>query len=323
MKKIIAMIAALSMVASIGLTCVSAAEPDDLTITCDVTELTGSDYEDIFGEEQGDNIGYVLNFSIEGLEDDLSWNQSGSGSNRVYTGRSLDAAALTLVSDIDSSNIYSAYASEDGAVTTENDIVATTFDGLTMEVNGTRMLPAAKNVTFDGSDYIIFYIAIPQGVEMNLTPQGTIKINNWEGGKSFASSNIYTNETGSNLLFSPAVITLGASAPPAPADEYIDSVIDVKKPVDGTTGLTDLKNQEVTLSSNYGIAKFQPVLDTDAKNYFLVATDSADNVKEFAIDFAAKGIEISNATTTFFAIVKSADRIIKNIRLKAVTKAAE
>lgn len=212
MKKFIAMFAALSMVASMGIASVFAAEPTDLTISCDVQELDAADYEDVFGDPAGDNVGYTLTFAIEGLADDLLWTQSGSGSSRKYNGRSIDAAALTLISDIDNSNFVNAFANtDDAAFGTENDIISSTFDGLTMENAGARMIPKTKSTAFDGSDYVILYVAIPKGVEMNLTPQGTIKINNWENASSFASSDIYSNETGTNLVFSPAVITLGGS----------------------------------------------------------------------------------------------------------------
>ncbi|HAL63510.1 MAG TPA: hypothetical protein DCO93_03580 [Clostridiales bacterium] len=109
-------------------------------------------------------------------------------------------------------------------------------------------------------------------------------------------------------------------AAPAPTPVYTDSSIDVKKPVNGTTGLTDLQGQDVTLTANYGIAKFSKAIDTVANKYFVVATDSNDVEKEFEVDFAANGVEISNASTTFFAIVKSADHIIKNIRLKEIAR---
>lgn len=99
-----------------------------------------------------------------------------------------------------------------------------------------------------------------------------------------------------------------------------DSSIDVKESASGKTGLTDLQGKDVTLTANYGIAKFSKAIDTVANNYFVVATDSNNVEKEFEVDFAANGVEISNASTTFFAIVKSADHIIKNIRLKEVAK---
>lgn len=99
-----------------------------------------------------------------------------------------------------------------------------------------------------------------------------------------------------------------------------DSSIDVKKPISGTIGLKDLQGQDVTLTKNYGIAKFSKAIDTTANNYFLAVEAENGDKDDLAIDFDLKGVEIRGASTTFFAIVRSSTRVIKSIQLKEVAK---
>lgn len=164
-----------------------------------------------------------------------------------------------------------------------------------------------ENTTLEA---VVVY-AVDKGYTLDVTPTLAVAydVKTADGNPSVDATGVAAN----NLVF-------GAAAPVEPTPVYTDSSIDVKKPVNGTTGLTDLQGQDVTLTANYGIAKFSTAIDTAANNYFVVATDSNDVEKEFEVDFAANGVEIKNASTTFFAIVKSADHIIKSIRLKEIAK---
>lgn len=411
MKKFIAMIVALSMVASIGLTCVLAAEPNFLTITCTPEKLSSEQSAAMFSGLTGSFVGYSLTFNIEGIEgDELSWTRGGSKGAYTYDGRSIDAAELNLVSNVNKTNFLRAFTDEDAALSTEDDVISTTRDALVISAAGNRLIPAgSKSGTFDATEdaLVVFYVAIPEDLEVQFTPDGVIEIWDWDSEAASPStlSGAYTNQNhNTSLRFSPATITIGeAAAPatvdvtsvtisgdtaatvgdnvqlsatvlpdnatdktvtwskvsgngdvsdsgvvtataagdvvvkataggvdsanytvsfaaPAPTPVYTDSSIVVKKPVSGTTGLTDLQGKDVTLTANYGIAKFSKDIDIVANKYFVVATDSNDVEREFEVDFAAKGVEISNVSTTFFAIVKSADHIIKSIRLKEIAR---
>lgn len=166
------------------------------------------------------------------------------------------------------------------------------------------------------SEVLKFLVVVEKGETVTATLNTNMNIVTY-------SDDVYGEEEATNFAtMTPASVQFAAAAPvdPTPTPVYTDSSIDVKKPVNGTTGLTDLQGKDVTLTANYGIAKFSKAIDTAANDYFVVATDSNDVEKVFDVDFGAKGVEISNASTTFFAIVKSADHIIKNIRLKEVAK---
>lgn len=224
MKKIISVIVALSIVASLGLTCVFAAEPTDITFVCAVSEIAEGDLGTFLDEaDVATSVGYILTFTLTGVEDDeISWQRKGTVGSYTYAGRTIDAATLTLLSDIDNSNFVKAFSSDEGHFYTNGTIKATTFDGLTITDAGKQMLPSTasgKSGAIDLADpFVVFYVFIPKGVEMNLTPEGTIKINDWVQGKTDVDgSSIYSNETDDNLLFADesgdplSVITLGTS----------------------------------------------------------------------------------------------------------------
>jgi len=83
---------------------------------------------------------------------------------------------------------------------------------------------------------------------------------------------------------------------------------------------SDLQGNDVTLSKKYGIAKFDPTVDTAGKNYFLHATDTDGKEKEWAVNFGELGVEATDVKVTFFAIVKSATHIIETMELIARAK---
>ena len=108
-----------------------------------------------------------------------------------------------------------------------------------------------------------------------------------------------------------------------PADQAIeakDTAIGAVDKEDTSKTYTDLAGKAVTMSKNYGIAKFEPTVNTSIMNYYLFVRDTLGVEEEFDVNFAELGVEAPDVKVSFFAIVKSATHIVEFMELRARAK---
>ncbi|MCR4693480.1 MAG: hypothetical protein K5664_06325, partial [Firmicutes bacterium] len=232
------------------------------TVTTVVGEkVTNADFVDYFDEDipEGYDV-YPVTVSFSDLG-----TLNTTIKAKKHTGRKLQGFGYAMTFD----NI----ANVDTDYTTVYDDVfgglAAGFDGSTYTAvfNAGKASDAYPTTagTVDGAieDAVTIWVVVVSGQTVTATLNTNMNVVTY-------ASDVYGEEEATNFAtMSPTSVTLGAASTPTPT--YTDSSIDVKKPVSGTTGLTDLQGQDVTLTANYGIAKFSTAIDTAANNYFVVA----------------------------------------------------
>ena len=315
MKKIISLLATVAMVSTLFVSVVKAdVQP---TITTTKTSLDN----DAFKALTKNNIptgynAYLLTVDFSNLGDlncELSVFEE-------HSGRKLQGVSYTMtfnsLENVNTTWTRTLTNKFNGATLSKG------YDGNSYRVNfsagsASDAYPSDEQTISNASiaDALKFLVVTADGSTVTATLSATMNFVTYE--EDVTGTEEPKNSLAGTITMTPASYEFAAAAP-TPVD--IPAEGSIKATASGVTGLTDLQGNTIpALSKNYGIAQFSTTIDT-ANNDYVLAVEAGAESTTFDVDFDEIGVEATNASVNFFAIVDSSTRTITGIKLQAIAK---
>jgi hypothetical protein len=347
MKKAISLFAAFAMVLTLFASVAFAEIPASATLHLDINTADEDQtemYLDEIGEIPEGYTLYVVSISQSGLGAFTNTNtKTTSAQLKKPTG--FLKICMTFKIYFDAENFANIYADEDYVLVVGNAFsFASSYSGAARTIsaytetfnNGGTVdyaLNAKGQTSIAENETIVDLYILANAPTTGTLDSGTLfNMADMEAGsnKDISGGNVTSNQAkysiGNGYLTCSDSFVLGSSGGGGsePEDEIKEAdtgyELESKYVESAALDLTDLQGHDVTLSKNYGIAKFTENIDTVAKNYFLHVVDDKEESADLPINFAEQGFDFESANVSFFAIVRSATHKVVSMTLKAVAK---